>query len=363
VTVSGWTTIVIRFSPTSGGAKTATIAIANNDSDENPYNVTLTGTGVAPAPPAPPPVYIEPEPDPDPEPEPTPEPEQPPYERSIAVVNTGSVPEAADSSGNPLTLTGDLITVSEEQTNLKVNIPVELGPGETLGSFTDAAGLTFENNRLTIPSSSLTTEGRSMLRIEDDGGDLGTFIIIETGEAIGNGNRATANVLAIHSGAGLSEKDFTSDNPELGEVASGVSLDLNTLPEGARVVITTTMTADPEASSAFQLAAVDSGNGDMSIAYTINVEKTNLQNGTDIASASITMVVGPEWVNANGGVDVIRIYRHDPETGTNQVLETHFLGYDEEGRAVFEGISPDGLSVFALVGQKPVPATTPVING
>jgi len=45
VTPSGSTSFVIRFSPTSSGAKTATISIANNDTDENPYDLTLTGTG------------------------------------------------------------------------------------------------------------------------------------------------------------------------------------------------------------------------------------------------------------------------------------------------------------------------------
>jgi len=44
VAASGSTTFVVRFSPTSAGAKTATLAIINNDGDENPYNVTLTGT-------------------------------------------------------------------------------------------------------------------------------------------------------------------------------------------------------------------------------------------------------------------------------------------------------------------------------
>jgi len=42
------TTFTVRFSPTSSGAKTASIAITNNDSDENPYNLTLNGTGAAP---------------------------------------------------------------------------------------------------------------------------------------------------------------------------------------------------------------------------------------------------------------------------------------------------------------------------
>ncbi|OFX29031.1 MAG: hypothetical protein A2W92_05345, partial [Bacteroidetes bacterium GWA2_42_15] len=47
VSASGTTTFSIRFSPTSTGAKTAEIAISNNDSDENPYNLTLQGTGAA----------------------------------------------------------------------------------------------------------------------------------------------------------------------------------------------------------------------------------------------------------------------------------------------------------------------------
>jgi len=45
VALSGSTDFTIRFSPTSSGAKTASIAIASNDSDENPYDLTLNGTG------------------------------------------------------------------------------------------------------------------------------------------------------------------------------------------------------------------------------------------------------------------------------------------------------------------------------
>jgi hypothetical protein len=50
VAASGNTTFTVRFSPTSAGAKTATISIANDDSDENPYDLTITGIGVLPAP-------------------------------------------------------------------------------------------------------------------------------------------------------------------------------------------------------------------------------------------------------------------------------------------------------------------------
>jgi len=49
VAASGTTTLVVRFSPTSSGAKTAAIAITNSDTNENPYDLTVTGTGVAAA--------------------------------------------------------------------------------------------------------------------------------------------------------------------------------------------------------------------------------------------------------------------------------------------------------------------------
>jgi len=45
VSASGTTTFTVRFTPTSTGAKSATISFANEDSDENPYNFTLNGTG------------------------------------------------------------------------------------------------------------------------------------------------------------------------------------------------------------------------------------------------------------------------------------------------------------------------------
>ncbi len=40
------TTFTVRFSPTSEGSKSASIAIGNNDTDENPYNINLDGTGI-----------------------------------------------------------------------------------------------------------------------------------------------------------------------------------------------------------------------------------------------------------------------------------------------------------------------------
>jgi uncharacterized membrane protein/subtilisin-like proprotein convertase family protein len=48
VAPGGNTTFTIRFTPTSFGAKTATLQITNNDADENPFDISLTGAGLTP---------------------------------------------------------------------------------------------------------------------------------------------------------------------------------------------------------------------------------------------------------------------------------------------------------------------------
>ena len=44
---SGSTTFTIQFTPTTSGAKTATIQIASDDADENPFDITLTGQALS----------------------------------------------------------------------------------------------------------------------------------------------------------------------------------------------------------------------------------------------------------------------------------------------------------------------------
>lgn len=42
------TTVTVSFTPSTSGAKSATLQIASNDADENPFDIQLTGTGGAP---------------------------------------------------------------------------------------------------------------------------------------------------------------------------------------------------------------------------------------------------------------------------------------------------------------------------
>ena len=45
---AGNTTFTITFTPTTVGAKSASVSIANDDLNENPYTFSLSGTGVTP---------------------------------------------------------------------------------------------------------------------------------------------------------------------------------------------------------------------------------------------------------------------------------------------------------------------------
>jgi len=46
VAASGTATFTVRFAPTSGGSKSATISFDNQDANENPYSFALTGSGI-----------------------------------------------------------------------------------------------------------------------------------------------------------------------------------------------------------------------------------------------------------------------------------------------------------------------------
>jgi len=92
------------------------------------------------------------------------------------------------------------------------------------------------------------------------------------------------------------------------------------------------------------------------VAFAINVQRTNLENVTDLGSATITMTVSEAWVQEHGAENV-RIFRVT-ETGETEILETTLVS-SEGGIYTFEGISPQGLSVFGLVAVAPVPTPTP----
>ena|GEM_PF-5079869 len=90
------------------------------------------------------------------------------------------------------------------------------------------------------------------------------------------------------------------------------------------------------------------------VAYAINIVTVDLPT-TD---AEIVMNVDQAWVDSVGEQN-IAILRESPE-GDLSILATRRTGTDEEKRAVFQGMSPDGFGIFYLTAfEQPPPQPTP----
>ena len=146
----------------------------------------------------------------------------------------------------------------------------------------------------------------------------------------------------------LNTKPVAENINTVGEVTATIQANLNNIPDGAQIITTISQQPTSAVSSSFQLAATTSNLQINDVAYTLNVARQNIHDGTNIADATIKLSVGPDWVTAHGGVSSIRIIRTGDD-GNNEVLDTTFAGYDSAGRMVFEGYSPRGLSTFGLV--------------
>jgi len=155
----------------------------------------------------------------------------------------------------------------------------------------------------------------------------------------------------------------TANISTMGIVTASLDLNLTGIPGDGRIEISFNETPDPGAASAFHLATTENDEEIVSIAYTMTVTRTNLENGEDIAGAVIRMTVSPTWVEEHGGVDAVRIAR-SAEDGTYEILDTRLAGTDGNGNLIFEGISPGGLSVFGLLAVTAAPAAqgTPAIT-
>jgi hypothetical protein len=127
---------------------------------------------------------------------------------------------------------------------------------------------------------------------------------------------------------------------------------MNNLPvQNAKVSTSLSKTPTPQVQEAIQRAAGDKGYHLDSVAYTMQVEKDNLEDKKDIGQATVKMSVSPAWVLNHGGISYTKIARFADDT-TSQVLDTQFVGLDSSQNMVFSGTSPGGLSIFALISVK-----------
>ncbi|NVO66606.1 DUF4430 domain-containing protein [Methanofollis tationis] len=134
----------------------------------------------------------------------------------------------------------------------------------------------------------------------------------------------------------------------IGDVGATLILSLNGVTALGDITVTYASNLSAEEQSAlFALCAVD-GTAVTGTACVMNVGMNGLVNGEDIASATVRMHLAPAWVEKHGGAGAIRIV-HIADDGTVEILDTDMVGIDDKGNLIFEGISPKGLSTFALV--------------
>jgi hypothetical protein len=152
-------------------------------------------------------------------------------------------------------------------------------------------------------------------------------------------------------------------NESVGTVSVSLDVALKQYVSDAPVKITITQGATTNTVNAFQLAAQDTGLNLKEIAYTVQFTNTqsinaNLTRNTTRQSQAVilTMNVKHSWVarfansTNNDGRDSIAILR-SPDTGSPKVLTTRFDHYDPvTGLDWFESDSPDGLSIFGMIG-------------
>ncbi|WP_220682256.1 PGF-pre-PGF domain-containing protein [Methanofollis formosanus] len=219
-------------------------------------------------------------------------------------------------------------------------------------------GESFQKNALDIPGCEVVPRGGGMQAVSINTSAVnatvsenGTRVRVtrSTFDLIMNGNLTVEGdtINGTVTGIGLESKPVATRFDTLGLVTTTLAANLTGLPAGAALETTVSQNVSADARSAFQIAATADGLNLDAVAYTMNIKKTNLANGQDIADATITMTVSPAWVDAHGGVDAVRIIR-SAEDGTKEVLETVLIGTDADGNMVFEAFSPKGLSVFGL---------------
>ncbi|WP_265581287.1 PEGA domain-containing protein [Methanofollis aquaemaris] len=183
----------------------------------------------------------------------------------------------------------------------------------------------------------------------------GLNLTIRTDGLHTNGTVSTGNVTGV-----LLESNRPAAAPldGVGNVSVTFNASMNTY--NPNLTITTSIYDRPSngTSTSFTLAAADKGLNLTSTAYAIYFTKTNLGENDTITDAYIRMTVSPAWVEANGGTDAIKIFRQGDD-GVTSVLETTYLGLDDDGMMVFEAYSPEGFSAFALAATKPATTTKP----
>ena len=252
--------------------------------------------------------------------------------------------QAIGSQGAVIPISGGALTWQVSEWKATITLPIALGAGQSLVSFTDpASAVDISRGRFTIP-------------IKDTNGDVVMSVVGDVEQIQGKGTSAKVTGQNVVLKSASFSVDLSPADEKVSQVSASFEVSLRNLSQDQDASLKISISKKPDTGSLVSLEQTAEDNhlviGD--VAYVLRVEKTNLENGTNLGEAVITMKVGPAWVDRYG-VGNVKVMCCT-EAGECQVLRTKFKGYedDEDGQGVFQATSPGGLGVFTLTALVPV---------
>jgi hypothetical protein len=233
-----------------------------------------------------------------------------------------------------------------------VKIPVNLTEGELLTKLEDRLnGIKIENGTIELPVKSAI--GQRIAKI-----------VMETGGILGKEGSGEATVSKIMLKSEEVRADLKAAVKEelkarLKETKVTIDADLNDIPENLTLDIKSSDVPERKLQR-FKEIARQANFEIKEKAVAIEVDKGNLKNIEDVTRAKIRIKVDKEWVSSIGGASKVKIVREDSEN--YEMLNTTVVG-EENGLIVFEGDSPNGLSLYALVTVEPLSPTQTTTGG
>jgi hypothetical protein len=202
------------------------------------------------------------------------------------------------------------------------------GTGTTQEITVDIQGAKAANETVSVEGTAVTVEK----------GPVTLTITTTTDPKVKDGT-ITAGIQSIF----MNYAPVTAQFADTGTVSASFNADLMHLPpQNATIAGSLAEKPAPVVLAGFDSVVKQTGYRMDTFAYTLNVAKTNLNDVTEIGTATVNMSISPSWVTAHGGVGKVKILRY-ADDGTYQVLDTRFVGMDSSGNMIFTGISPGGL--------------------
>jgi PGF-pre-PGF domain-containing protein len=192
------------------------------------------------------------------------------------------------------------------------------------------------------------------IKLKDISGDEVANIVADYGQLteseksrIEKGEAVLRSIRSLRIQSNENDASITDAKGNKHRIKGSINVNLKSINDDSSLDITADNNLDENIKNKFENVAKDRKIKLLNRGGVLKVEKTALKNGQEIQNATVTFKVEPEWIGEDN-INNVKIMRFDEESGTSQVLPTQFSGVDEEGMLVFDGVSKDGLSTFAI---------------